>query len=198
VKNKNSAIIIVAAIIIIIAAAGGYFLGKGSGGSSSNSVYRNNGAAKPGMGDSKAALIGDLEARLSQKPDDAKTIYTLADTYFTMKRFDDAVKYYNKLLTLTPDDVDVYNDLGLSLHYLGKSAEGLKSLDDGIKKNPYNQRIWLTKGFVLAYGVGDLTKAAEAWKKARALDPKSGVGKAADNYLAQIKKTTKGKAQGLK
>jgi len=193
VKNKNSAIIVVAVIIIIIAAVGGYFLGKGGGGAPSNSVYRNNGPANPAIGNIKASLISDLEARLKEKPDDAKTIYTLADTYFTMKRFEDAVKFYNKLLTLTPDDTDIYNDLGLSLHYLGRSAEGLRSIEDGIKKNPYNQRIWLTKGFILAYGVGDLLKAEEAWKKARAIDPKSSVGKAADNYLVQINKTAKGK-----
>ncbi len=189
VNNKNSVIIIIAAVIVVIAAAGGYFLGRGSGGGpSSKSVYRNSGAAKPGMSDNGASLLADLKARLKDHPDDAKAVYTLADTYFTMKRFDEAVKYYNKLLTLTPEDADVYNDLGLSLHYLGRSAEGLKSLENGIKKNPYNQRIWLTKGFVLAYGIGDLKKAEEAWKKARAIDPKSGVGKAADNYLAQIKK----------
>jgi len=203
VKNKNSSIIIIAIIIIIIAAAGGYFLGKGSvGDSSSNSVYSNNGAATPGVGNNRAALIEDLEAKLKKKPDDAQALYALADTYFTMKRFDDAVKYYNKLLILTPKNADVYNDLGLSLHYMGRSAEALESLDKGIKKNPYNQRILLTKGFVLAYGIGDLEKAGEAWKKARAINPKSGVGKAADNYLAQINesKKTKGmrKGKGLK
>lgn len=193
-KNKNTSIIIVAVVIIIIAAVGGYFLGKGSGGgSASKSVYRNSGPTKSAMGDSKAALIADLKARLKKKPDDAKVIFNLADTYFAMKRFDEAVKYYDKLLTITPDDADIYNDKGLSLHYLGKSAEGVKSLEIGIKKNPYNQRIWLTKGFVLAYGVGDLKKAGEAWKKARALDPKSSIGKAADNYLAQISKTNHAK-----
>jgi len=198
VKNKNSVIIIVAAVIILIAAAGGYYFGKGTGGAPSNSVYRNNGSAKSVTGDNKAALIGDLEEKLREKPDDAQVMYTLADTYFTMKRFNDSVNYYKKLLILTPDNADIYNDLGLSLHYLGRSYEGLTVLEDGIKKNPYNQRIWLTKGFVLAYGVGDLTKAGEAWKKARGIDPQSSVGKAADNYLIQIKKTAKSKKQGLK
>ncbi len=198
-KNKNTSIIIVAVIIIIIAAIGGYFLGKGSGGgAASNNVYRNSGPTKSALGDSKAALISDLKAKLKKNPDDAKVIYSLADTYFTMKRFADAVKYYDKLLTITPDDADIYNDKGLSLHYLGRSADGVKSLEIGIKKNPYNQRIWLTKGFVLAYGVGDLTKAEEAWKKARALDPKSSIGKAADNYLVQINKTNHTKEQNHK
>jgi len=185
VNNKSTVIIVVAAIVVVIAAAGGYMIGKGSGGgTSSKSVY----SSGPSMSDNKSSLIADLEVRLKEKPDDAKAIYSLADTYFGMKRFDEAVKYYKKLLTLTPENADVYNDLGLSLHYLGKSEEAVTALGEGIRKNPYNQRIWLTKGFVLAYGVGDLERAGKAWKKARGIDPASGVGKAADNYLTQINK----------
>lgn len=198
-NNKSSVIIVVAAIIIVVAAAGGYFIGKGSGnGTSSTSAYSGNGSARPGLSDNKASLIADLEARLKEKPDDQEALYGLADTYFSMKSFDDAVKYYKKLLTVAPENTDVYNDLGLSLHYLGKSEESVKYLNDGIKKNPYNQRIWLTKGFVLAYGIGDLDAAGEAWKKARGIDPASGVGKAADNYLAQINKTAAGEKKADK
>ncbi len=191
-NNKSTVVIIVAAVIVVIAAAGGYIIGKGSGGGSSKSVYSSKASSRPALNDNKASLIADLEARLKEKPDDKKAIYSLADTYFTLKRFDDAVKYYKKLLIIMPDDADVYNDLGLSLHYLGKSNEAVNALETGIEKNPYNQRIWLTKGFVLAYGVGDLKKAGEAWKKARGIDPASSVGKAADNYLTQINKVTAG------
>ena len=82
----------------------------------------------------------------------------------------------------------MYNDIGLSLHYLGNSAEGLKYIEEGIAKNPYHQRIWLTKGFILAYGVGDLDGAKEAWEKTRALNPESRIGKAAADYLTQVSK----------
>jgi len=190
VKNKNSVTIIIAAVLVVIAAAGGYFVGRNSGdGYATRQVPVSSTEAGPARGG--ASLVADLEAKLRKNPDDVQSLYAIADTYFSMKRFDEAARYYNRLLKLKPDDADLYNDLGLSLHYLGKSAEGLASLEKGIKKNPYNQRIWLTKGFILAYGIGDLEKAGEAWKKARALDPKSSVGKAADNYLAQIKKTAK-------
>ena len=193
-KNKNSAVIIIAAVLVVVAAAAGYFIGRGSGDGYSTRRVPSGAASAPAIADDSAALVADLEARLKKNPDDVQALYAIADTYFSMKRFDNAVSYYNRLLKLKPEDADVYNDLGLSLHYLGKSAEGLASLERGIKKNPYNQRIWLTKGFVLAYGIGDLDKAGEAWKKARALDPKSSVGKAADNYLSQINKTALGAA----
>jgi tetratricopeptide (TPR) repeat protein len=87
-----------------------------------------------------------------------------------------------------PAKSDIYNDIGLALHYTGNSEEGVRYIDEGIKQNPYQQRIWLTKGFILAYGMGDLDAAKEAWEKARTLDPESGIGKAAADYLAQVSK----------
>lgn len=133
-------------------------------------------------------VITDLKTRLEAKPNDPETLQRLADAYFDAKRFNEAVTYYKKALEHKPGDADILNDLGLSLHYLGNSAGGLNYIEEGIKKNPYHQRIWLTKGFILAYGMGDLNGARAAWEKANALNPESQVGKAASEFLAQFNK----------
>ena len=189
-ENRNVLIGAVSGLFILVAAAGGYYLGSHTGATKmAGSVYSGaGGTATVRQPANTSSIVSDLEARLSRKPDDPELLLTLADTLFNMKRFEEAFKYYKKLSMIKPDDVDAYNEMGLSLYYLGKSKEGLKYIDEGIKKNPYHQRIWLTKGFILAYGVGDLDAAGEAWKKAKAIDPSSRVGKAAADYLAQIKK----------
>lgn len=133
-------------------------------------------------------LITDLKARLSAKPGDPDALQKLGDAYFDAKRFEEAVTYYKKALEFKPAEPDIFNDLGLSLHYLGNSAGGLNYIEEGIKKNPYHQRIWLTKGFILAYGMGDLNGARAAWEKAKALNPESQVGKAASEFLTQVNK----------
>jgi tetratricopeptide (TPR) repeat protein len=133
-------------------------------------------------------VITDLKARLEAKPNDPDTLQRLGDAHFDAKRFNEAVTYYKRALEFKPGDADMLNDLGLSLHYLGNSAGGLTYIEEGIKKNPYHQRIWLTKGFILAYGMGDLEGARSAWEKANALNPESQVGKAASEFLAQINK----------
>ncbi len=159
------------------------------------SKSNDNGKAVTGGGDTPAVsgqasggeLINDLKARLKEKPDDAAILWRLADVYFENKQFAESSEYYKKVLALKPDETDVYNDLGLSQHYLGNSAEGLKYVEEGIKRNPYHQRIWLTKGFIMAYGMGDLDGAKTAWEKANALNPESQIGKAAADFLAQFK-----------
>ncbi len=55
---------------------------------------------------------------------------------------------YERLLAFSPNNVDIQNELGLTLHYLGRSAEALRRLNDGVAANPTHQRIWLTLGFV--------------------------------------------------
>lgn len=142
----------------------------------------------PAQGVQNATLIADLEARLKDDPKNPEVLWRLGDAYFDAKQFNESVKHYKKVLEVKPGEADLYNDLGLSLHYLGNSAEAVKYLDEGIKKNPYHQRIWLTKGFILAYGMGDLEGAKVAWEKANALNPESQIGKAASEYLALVNK----------
>lgn len=140
---------------------------------------------------SNAVIVEDLKARLKEKPNDPEVLWRLGDAYFDSKQFADASEYYKKAIQYKPDETDIYNDLGLSVHYLGKSEEGLKYIEQGIKKNPYHQRIWLTKGFILSYGMGDLQGAKTAWEKAAALNPESQIGKAATEFLAQFKEKPK-------
>lgn len=134
-----------------------------------------------------SALIDELKGKLRENPNDAGIMWRLADVYFEARQFPEAAEYYKKVLAILPDEVEVYNELGLSQHYMGNSAEGLRYVNDGINRNPYHQRIWLTKGFILAYGMGDLNGAREAWVKSRTLDPESQIGKAAAEFLAQFK-----------
>ena len=80
--------------------------------------------------------------------DDPVEISRRANEYFENGQYDRAADMYERLLTYGPDNVDTYNNLGLTLHYLGRSAEALQRLNDGVAIDPTHQRIWLTLGFV--------------------------------------------------
>lgn len=190
--NRYIAIGIAFLAAVAVFGIGGYYMGtRTSTKTVQESAYSGSagGAAAVGQGfNNHSSLISDLKARLKANPDDADILLRLADTYFDLKQFDEAATYYMKVSELKPENADIFNDIGLSLHYKGNSPEGLRYIDKGIKKNPYHQRIWLTKGFILAYGMGDLEGARQAWEKTKALNPDSRVGKAASDYLAQIAK----------
>lgn len=188
---QNKGIVIgVSAVVVAVAFALVFYMMSGStsstAGTGSGSVAS---SSSPGYADqsvNRSALIEEIKARLVEDPDNPDLLIRLGDAYFSQRRFNEAAKYYKKCVEVAADNPDVYNNLGLTLHYLGDSAEGLRYIDQGIEKDPYLQRIWLTKGFILASGMGNLEGAKSAWEKARAMDPDSQVGKAASEYLAQI------------
>lgn len=186
-NGKN---LLVAAIIIgllVIVGLGGYFFGiKSKVNGTETRAAQGESAPQASVPTDSAAMIDDLKAKLKEKPNDPELIAHLANAYFELKQFDQAVNYYKEAIKLSPENIDFYNEAGLSLHYIGKSADGMKFIETGISKNPYHQRIWLTKGFMLAYGMGDLDGARAAWEKAKALDPESQIGKAASEFLAQF------------
>ncbi len=90
----------------------------------------------------------NLQVPSQAAPDDPVEISRLANDYFSNREYDRAAELYEKLLGYGPENVDTYNNLGLTLHYLGRSAEALKVLHEGIVVDSNHQRSWLTIGFI--------------------------------------------------
>lgn len=138
-----------------------------------------------------SAMPSDLTNSLPVFPGDAplvgepEDLYRRADDLFAQQRYDEAAQVYEQLIENGFDDVDTYNNLGLTLHYLGRSAEALSVLQDGIDKDGGYQRIWLTLGFVSGQ-IGHVQPAREALQKAVDLGPETDVGKAAAQMLEQL------------
>jgi Flp pilus assembly protein TadD len=64
-----------------------------------------------------------------------------------------------------PDNAETRNNLGLTLHYLGRHDEALAQLREGAEANPDHQRIWLTLGFVSSQ-LGNVDEARRALTRA--------------------------------
>jgi Flp pilus assembly protein TadD len=80
--------------------------------------------------------------------DDPVEVSRQAGEAFANKEYGPAADRYARLLELVPEDVETHNNLGLTLHYLGRSTEALRALNDGIAIDPEHQRTWLTLGYV--------------------------------------------------
>ncbi|MDX1380017.1 MAG: tetratricopeptide repeat protein [Xanthomonadales bacterium] len=96
-----------------------------------------------------------------------------------------AAELYARALAAGDEDVNTYNRLGLTLHYLGRSGEALQVLGEGVGLDAGYQRIWLTLGFVHGQ-VGHPDQAREALERAWDMDPESDVGRAAADMLKQF------------
>ena len=122
-----------------------------------------------------AAVTGSNPVLLAQQADDL----------FSQGRYGEAIPLYSRILELSPDDLDAFNDLGLALFYTGDITGALTILTQGTTKGPQFQRIWLTYGFV-QFKAGDAAGAVAALTKARDLGPDTGPGKEAVRLLGLI------------
>jgi len=108
-----------------------------------------------------------------------------ADEAFSAGQYGKAADLYQKLLSADPDNADTYNNLGITLHYLGLSDEALQLLNRGVIIDPSYQRIWLTLGYVNSQ-VGNINEAREALSHAAEIDPNSVVGQSATKMLEEL------------
>lgn len=131
-----------------------------------------------------ASLLDSLGSN-SAFPQDPIEISRRANEYFANKQYARAADLYEKLLTMDPGNVDTLNNLGLTLHYIGRSEEALQRLNEGVTVDPTYQRIWLTLGFVNS-SVGNNAAAREALSKAADMDPDSEVGRSASQMLEDL------------
>jgi len=132
----------------------------------------------------------ELEQMITEFPGTANSMdpFVLADQAdeaFGQQQFDRAADLYHQLLLADPNNVDTYNNLGITLHYLGRSAEALSVLNEGIKADPAYQRIWLTLGFVNSQ-LGNVMQAQSALTTAVDLGADTEVGQSAAEMLRAL------------
>lgn len=108
-----------------------------------------------------------------------------ANEFFAARQYERAADMYERLLAFSPNDAEVYNNLGLTLHYLGRSEEALARLNEGVAADPQHQRIWLTLGYVNSQ-LGNIEKARTALTNAAQIGTDESIRQSANKMLESL------------
>ena len=108
-----------------------------------------------------------------------------ANEFFAARQYEQAADMYERLLAFSPNDAEIYNNLGLTLHYLGRSAEALGRLNEGVAKDPEHQRIWLTLGYVNSQ-LGNFEQARAALTIATQIGSDESIRQSATRMLEEL------------
>jgi tetratricopeptide (TPR) repeat protein len=132
--------------------------------------------------------LAQLESSTPEDPisDDPAEWSRQADEFFSSGQYDRAAELYEQLLGLAPNNVDLYNNLGITLHYLGRSEEALGTLNEGVAVDPTHQRTWLTLGFVNGE-LGNTEQARAALTTAIQMGTDNKVGQSAERMLENLR-----------
>ena len=140
--------------------------------------------APPPLDESRASA---MKTTAQQNPNDAVTRVQLGNLYFDAGRFQEAVQWYEAALKITPKDVNVSTDLGISYYYMNDPDRALAQFDRSLQIDPSHAKTMLNVGIVRAFGKQDLKGAAEAWQKVISMAPNSEEARAAKQALDGVK-----------
>lgn len=121
----------------------------------------------------------------TQTPQDPVQISREANAFFARGQYAEAARLYEKLLAFDPKNVEVLNNLGLTLHYVGRSGEALRYLNEGVGLDAGNQRIWLTLGYVSSQ-LGKVEQARAALTKATETGSDESIRQSAQRMLNEL------------
>ena len=136
-----------------------------------------------------ANLLPKLEKHLIDEPNDATGWGMLGKAYMALERYPDAVRAYDKLAQLTPNDAQALADYADALAMAqGQNLQGKPKqlLAAALKLDPSNGKALYLSGFA-ALSAGDNQQAAKYWNTLLALlPPDSEDAQAVRQHLAGI------------
>lgn len=153
------------------------------------------------------AALKTLEEKLAKNPQDPESWLLLARSYVELERYADAVKAFDKLTKLVPDEAQLWADYADAQAMAnGQSLAGqpAKLLDKALAVDPNNAKALALAG-TAAMERGDYPVAIQHWEKLLKLMPKDsedakmvegGIQQARD-FIEQLKQA-KPAAQGKK
>jgi cytochrome c-type biogenesis protein CcmH/NrfG len=179
---------VLAGICLVIGIAVGYFIG-GSASPQAAAPAQVSGEAvvPPGMStmapgqlqaipqaqsaEMVAAAAKPLLDDLATDPSNAEKTARVGDFYFDNHVYDQAIKYYEASLKLSPRNPNVLTDLGTAYFYSGDSNTAIQRFQQALKVSPNFANALFNLGIVRWQGLKDPRGAIDAWQQLLQTNP---------------------------
>ena len=128
--------------------------------------------------DKAFVILGNLDEQVKSlyKYSDSKPYwqniwFDKGESLVKLKKFEDAISLYDKLISLDPSWANPWNSKGWALQNQGKSEDAVAAFEKATKLNPTWAKPWNSKGWAL-YKIGKFDDALTSLDKAISLEPK--------------------------
>ena len=148
-------------------------------------------AASGSTGSDRATVLDEtqvnaLKAVAQRESSNATPRVQLGNLYFDAERYDEAIKWYDEAVRLSPKDVNVSTDLGVCYYYSNQPDKALEQFERSLTINSKHPKTLLNIGIVKAFGKQDLQGASEAWQQVLKIAPDSPEAQAAKRALDSL------------
>jgi tetratricopeptide (TPR) repeat protein len=105
-----------------------------------NEYYQNLSIAylNAGKPDEGIILLKDL---LAKRPSDMNILNSLAEAYYDTKKYDDAISYFDQILTMDKNNASALYMIGMSFQKKGQKEKGMALCDKAIQMDPSLQNL---------------------------------------------------------
>jgi tetratricopeptide (TPR) repeat protein len=117
--------------------------------------------------------IDELKSQLADDPDNHDIITQIANTYYDLDQYSDAINYYEKALAIQPKDATVLADCAVMYFKSGDADKALAYIDKAIDLQPDLAQAWFNKGLILMAGKNEPMQAVETWRHYIELAPET-------------------------
>lgn len=135
--------------------------------------------------------IERAQALVDRDASDARAWVALGNAYFDAARMEDAVKAYDKALSIKPDMPEVLTDQGIMYREMGQTDKAIASFKKAAELNPRHLPSILDLGVLYAQDRNDNAHALEAWNRVIKLGPGSDEALRAQWYIDQLNHSPK-------
>jgi len=163
-------------VFVAIAALvfGVYMYGRGGGGGDSSAPAQQAEQQQSDVVPVDEKRVAELRQIILKDPQNVDALFELGESYFLANRFQEALEWETKLLTIDPKNVHVQTDLGTSYFNLGKSAEAKTAWEAGLAVAPDDVQLHYNMGFLFANAEPrDVVSAKKEWQRVLELAPNS-------------------------
>jgi len=121
-------------------------------------------------------ILSFLCVSCTKKEKTAEDWFDEGNGYYYDGKYADAIRCYNKAITLSPDDPSIWYKKGFALYYQDKYKEALQCYDKALELDPKNINILTAKGSLL-YTQKSYKEAIKCYDKVLEIEPSNGAAK---------------------
>jgi cytochrome c-type biogenesis protein CcmH/NrfG len=127
-----------------------------------------------------------LEA-IRNNPNDYDSLVKLGNLFYDGQQYSRALTYYERALTIHPENPDVRTDLGTAYWYTGKADQAIAEMETSLKYRPGHPQALFNLGWMRWQGKADPQGAVTAWEKLLEMNPGYPQRQLVEQYIAKAK-----------
>jgi len=135
----------------------------------------------------RAQAAAPLLEAVNKDPNDFDSLVKLGNLYYDGQQYPSAIQYYERALTIHPDNPDVRTDMGTAYWYTGNADKALSAMEGSLKYRPGHPQTLFNLGWVRWQGKQDPAGAIEAWQQLLKSNPDYPQKQQVEKYIAKAK-----------